>query len=300
MKLIRSPHVVATLVLATVFGAGCDFQRRSSSIAPSSTNTPNNGGGNATPSYTGTWSSANVNDLPSQLQGCANFQWTVSSQTAESISGEFTATCTGGIVVTGTGTGQLMGQQLQINIHATANISGVICNITLNGMGTYEGDRIVVPFSGNSCYGPFSGVETLRRGSLPGPPPPSSPPPPPPPSNTVCAFNNGPQIVECVAAKYPERLVGGISLEQRQANMMFLRDRIIEGGLCGGLEFGWNLKRGGPELSIDFLAWRRNGENIGVDIAFDYDNTGNTLELQWLEVGPGAFFAEYPAPNCGG
>ena len=36
--------------------------------------------------------------------------------------------------------------------------------------------------------------------------------------------------------------------------MMFLRDRIIEAGKCGGLELGWNLKRGGPELSIDFMA----------------------------------------------
>ena len=39
--------------------------------------------------------------------------------------------------------------------------------------------------------------------------------------------------------------------------MMFLRNRVIEAGICGGLNLGWNLKRGGPELSIDFIAEKR-------------------------------------------
>ena len=30
----------------------------------------------------------------------------------------------------------------------------------------------------------------------------------------------------------------GVSLSQRQANMAFLRDRIIEAGRCGGLDLG--------------------------------------------------------------
>jgi hypothetical protein len=55
-------------------------------------------------------------------------------------------------------------------------------------------------------------------------------------------------------------------------NMAFLRDRMIEAGKCGGLDLGWNLKRGGPDLSLDFLAERLNGEVLGIDIAFDYDN----------------------------
>jgi len=89
------------------------------------------------------------------------------------------------------------------------------------------------------------------------------------------------------------------SLSERQANMAFLRDRIIEAGKCSGLDFGWNLKRGGPELSIDFLAWRTGGENIGVDIARDYDNISQPLQLQWLVFGPGAVYAPYPNPTCG-
>jgi hypothetical protein len=74
--------------------------------------------------------------------------------------------------------------------------------------------------------------------------------------------------------------------------MEFLRDRIIEAGLCGGLDLGWNLKRGGPEISVDFLAERRGGAVLGHDIAFDYDNTSTELQLYW---GGGEFpyYAKY-------
>jgi hypothetical protein len=298
---MKSPFVV--LVLAAGLSAGCEFARKSSTIAPSPTDTPTGGSG-STPSLVGTWSSqGTVNDLPPQVQSCTNFQWNVASQTASSISGSFTATCTGGVGITGTGTGELMDSQLAISITGTV---GAVCNFTLTGNGYYENNQITVAFSGTSCYGPFSGVETLRRGSLPGPPPeppalpPPPPPPPPPPANTVCAFPDPEEIVECVADRYPERLAPVGSLQERQANMMFIRDRIIEGGLCAGFQFGWNLKRGGPELSIDFLAWRRSDGDMGVDIAFDYDNIGNTLRLQWHEAGLGATFLAYPAPSCGG
>ena len=61
--------------------------------------------------------------------------------------------------------------------------------------------------------------------------------------------------------------------------MEFLRDRIIEAGKCGGMDLGRNLKRGGPEISIDFLAWRRGDGEMGVDLGLDYDNIGTTLQL---------------------
>lgn len=124
------------------------------------------------------------------------------------------------------------------------------------------------------------------------PAPPAPPPPPVPPpgdgggAGGSCASRNGASIINCIAAKYPQRLVAGVSLSQRQANMSFLRDRIIEAGRCGGLDLGWNLKRGGPDISIDFLAERVNGQVIGHDLAFDYDNTSTTLRLYW---GDGTF-----------
>lgn len=96
-----------------------------------------------------------------------------------------------------------------------------------------------------------------------------------------CASDNGNFIVNCIAHKYPTYRRAGVSSSTRRSNMEFLRDRIIEAGLCGGLDLGWNLKRGGPEISVDFLTERRGGSVIGHDIAFDYDNTSNELQLYW-------------------
>jgi hypothetical protein len=135
---------------------------------------------------------------------------------------------------------------------------------------------------------------------------PAPPPPPPPPSGGggggsggSCASTNGDFIVQCIAAKYPRYLRAGVSASTRRSNMEFLRNRIIEAGICGGLDLGWNMKRGGPEKSIDFIAERRGGQVYGYDIARDYDNTSTELQLAWQEDGPGSHWGGYsPRPSC--
>src|SRR5262245_24240948 len=108
-----------------------------------------------------------------------------------------------------------------------------------------------------------------------------------------CAGTHGPTIIACIQAKYPDKTAPVSSFGQRQANMLFLRDRIIEAGLCGGVNYGWNLKRGGPELSVDVIAWKRPDGNMGVDIAFDYDNINTRLQLTWGEVDLFASYTPY-------
>lgn len=125
----------------------------------------------------------------------------------------------------------------------------------------------------------------------------SAPTQEPAPAPTPVYPSTGPGIIAYVAERYPEKLVAGISLAERMDNMRFLRDRIIETGLCGDVQLGWNLKRGGPEISNDFLAWRHEGGDTGVDIGFAYDDTSQPLRLQWLESG-GATYKEYPTPDC--
>jgi hypothetical protein len=128
--------------------------------------------------------------------------------------------------------------------------------------------------------GPWSATQFFKTPAAPASPPPGG-------GGGVggnpgnCASSDGEYIVNCIANKYPHHRRAGVSHSERVANMMFLRDRIIEAGLCGGLDLGWNLKRGGPEISIDFLAERRGGAVIGHDIAFDYDNTSKVLQLYW-------------------
>lgn len=119
---------------------------------------------------------------------------------------------------------------------------------------------------------------------------------------TPCAGKLGKEIVECVEAAYPDRLVTGVSVETRQANMMFVRDRVIETARCAGLDVGLNLKRGGPSISFDFLAWRRDGRTEGVDIGSAYDDTNRPLNLQWHTYGPPDYgfptYKAYGPVNC--
>ena len=145
----------------------------------------------------------------------------------------------------------------------------------------------------------WANTQTFRTPAA-APSPSPSPSPNPGPRPGTCASNNGQAIVNCIAAKYPEYLAAGVSLSQRQSNMSFLRDRIIEAGKCGGLDLGQNLKRGGPDLSIDFLAWRQAGGDMGIDLATDYDNTSNPLRLSWSEAGFGASYKAFPVGSCSG
>jgi hypothetical protein len=114
-----------------------------------------------------------------------------------------------------------------------------------------------------------------------------------------CASRDGDFIVACISNKYQSYRRPGVSAGTRKRNMEFLRNRIIEAGICGGLELGWNLKRGGPSVSTDFIAERRGGRVIGYDIARDYDNTRKWLTLTWASDGPGSHYKRYePRPHC--
>jgi hypothetical protein len=143
----------------------------------------------------------------------------------------------------------------------------------------------------------WSATQGFKTPAAPTPPPPG---PGPTPAGGSCASKDGNFIVQCITAKYPDKLVAGVSLSQRQANMSFIRDRMIEAGRCGGLDLGWNLKRGGPDISIDFIAQRLNGGVDGIDIGFDYDNTSTVLRLAWGTGGAGPVYTAYTNSfSCG-
>jgi len=149
--------------------------------------------------------------------------------------------------------------------------------------------------------GPWSATAQFVTGGAPAPPPSPTPPPPPPGGGGGggnCASRDGNYIASCISAKYPSYLRAGVSSDQRKQNMAFLRDRMIEAAICGGLDVGWNLKRGGPELSIDFVAERTGGTTIGHDIASDYDNTSHPLKLGWSQWPRGQYKAFSPRPSC--
>ncbi len=148
----------------------------------------------------------------------------------------------------------------------------------------------------------WSLTQSFFTPKAPTPAPAPSPSPAPPSGPPAGGWpKTGEEVVAWAEARYQDRLVAGVSLSQRQANMAFVRDRMIEAGLCGGMELAWNLKRGGPEKSIDYLAYRKDGRWIGVDIGHAYDDTSIPLGLQWGEnpgdslVTPAAYS---PYPSC--
>ena len=156
-----------------------------------------------------------------------------------------------------------------------------------------------VRVSDTQVTGNWSEIESFRTPLAPVVTPGTGPGPGPQnPGN--CASSSGDAIVACIEAKYPEYRVAGISLHQREENMAFLRNRIIEAGICGGLDLALNLKRGVGPHSIDALAWRTNGVVEVVDIGAGFDDTSQELRLQWVIVGgPPGYDGYSPQPNCG-
>jgi hypothetical protein len=135
-----------------------------------------------------------------------------------------------------------------------------------------------------------------------------TPLPPPPPVSAEggpvpCGGSGGPSIIGCVGAAYPSKLVAKISVDARKANMEFIRDRIIETGICKGMDLGRNFKRGTPVLSHDYLVWRQPGQHDrGVDLASGYDDVSGPLRLTWQVKGAPdygfPYYAKYPPVDC--
>jgi hypothetical protein len=156
----------------------------------------------------------------------------------------------------------------------------------------------------------WSATQTFRT-----PKPPVIEPPPPPPGDGgggggggagnpgACNSSDVSDIPDCIESRYPSYLAAGVSLSRRIANMRFLRDRMIEHGKCKGHNLGLNLKRGGPEISNDFLVWRRSGKpDMGVDIGSAYDDTSRRLGLSWHTYDPPnyghPYYKDFGPINC--
>lgn len=118
-----------------------------------------------------------------------------------------------------------------------------------------------------------------------------------------CNSSKGSDIAKCIEARYPQYRRAGVSLDQRKRDMQFLRDRLIEHATCKGLNVGLNLKRGGPEVSNDFITFFTLGRWVGVDIAGGYDDTGSTLSMMWYQHGASTnwgypYHKPYGTVNC--
>ncbi|MGE3345318.1 MAG: hypothetical protein AB7L71_18010 [Vicinamibacterales bacterium] len=289
----------AFALLSLLVVSACSYERTSSSSLPTS---PSGAGSFAASPLVGRWTStdgatglmtstadATTADLGRLV--CTNIIWNaVDQQNDGTVQGPFTASCTNGIQLAGTAVGNLSGDSATITATGSGQYQGSPCAFTISSNGVVEGSMIRFPYTATTCVGEYSGTSFLARSALS---------PNPTPTVAACGRGDGDSVVECVAARYPDRLRAGVSHGERVANMEFLRDRIIEQSRCRSLDTAWNLKRGVGPHSIDAIAWRVNGRDEVVDIGVGYDDTSRALELQWLIVaGPPGYDRYTPSFSC--
>jgi hypothetical protein len=141
------------LVLAA-FAAGCfNLERKSTITAPTDPQ--------SLAALLGNWTSSSV--LPS-ADSCTDFSWQVTEQTGNSASGTFQGTCPGGLALTGTAQGTLLGSTVTWTASGNATAPGLpTCAFTLSGTALLEGSTIRVPYSGQTCLGPVQGEEVFTK-----------------------------------------------------------------------------------------------------------------------------------------
>jgi hypothetical protein len=143
--------LIITIAAGLAAAACISFEERSSTLAP----------GAALSGLAGSWGSSSVIPSPSS---CADFKWNVTERTSTSAAGSFSATCAGDLKLEGTARGTLSGDAISWEASGTASTPIVSsCAIALTGTAELRVDEIRIPYSGQTCLGPVSGVQTLKR-----------------------------------------------------------------------------------------------------------------------------------------
>jgi hypothetical protein len=113
----------------------------------------------------GRWESTTDNST-SLLSSCTNFTWNVTEQPSGDVvgAGAFTATCFGVVQVTGSARATQSGSTVNWTATGVANGGTVSdCAISLSGTAIRNGDELSIAYSGQTCQGPVSGTEVLRK-----------------------------------------------------------------------------------------------------------------------------------------
>ena len=197
MKQIRL--VLATLAVAVVV-TGCGFEHQKNVLAPSDTPAARHrrapAANTSGPSMVGVWTSRVF--TPPSSSTCSNFQWHVTSQTATSLQGDFTADCAAGLSISGSASGSA--RQQHDGAHHSERHGDHAGTSELQLLAHRDGHhrrttttRCSSRISGTTCLGPVHGTEVLRRKVASAPAPPASAPAPeapPAPAPAPAPVNN--------------------------------------------------------------------------------------------------------------
>ena len=148
-------RVFSAVALVCMFATtGCfSFEHKSNITGPAATGTT---------AFVGVWTSGNIIPSPN---ACGDFKWSVTEQTSTTATGSFSATCAGGLKLSGVAEGKLT-TPTSLEWKATGNATAAdlpLCSISLTGSAELLADSIRVPYSGTTCLGPVQGVESLRK-----------------------------------------------------------------------------------------------------------------------------------------
>jgi hypothetical protein len=158
MKFLR-PVLFVVLALASTACYGLDTLFNQLPTGASSTSSAST----SVRSYLGTWIGPTV--AAPTAPSCTNLQWKITSQTATQITGDFTGTCAGGIILAGTMVATIT-DLTTIPWAASGNATQgtTVCAFTMAGTGTFQGtSNILVTYAGTVCGAPVSGTDTITR-----------------------------------------------------------------------------------------------------------------------------------------
>jgi hypothetical protein len=149
---MRNIIVAVALSITAASLASCGFEHKTSS-GPTATGVSG---------LIGTWTSSNLIPSPS---ACSDFKWNAAQQSSTSASGTFSATCAGDLKLNGTAQASLAATgTIQWGAQGKASAAGLVsCEISLTGTAELLSESIRIPYSGDTCLGKVSGVETLKR-----------------------------------------------------------------------------------------------------------------------------------------
>ena len=143
-------QIVVGLTIA-VSAACIGYERNNTPTSPS--------GGSG--SLVGNWTSSSLIPTPSS---CADFKWNITEQVGNTAKGSFSATCAHGLKLSGTAQGTISGSTIQWSATAIGNAAGLAnCQVSLTGTAEIGVTTVRVPYSGDTCLGKVSGVESLSR-----------------------------------------------------------------------------------------------------------------------------------------
>ena len=147
----RLAQISVCLTVAVSAAACIGYERKSTPTSPTG----------STASLVGNWTSSNLIPTPSS---CADFKWNITEQAGNTAKGTFSATCAGDLKLTGTAQGTINGSTIEWTANAVGNAPGLgNCQVSLKGTAEIGVTTVRVPYSGDTCLGKVSGVESLSR-----------------------------------------------------------------------------------------------------------------------------------------